>query len=239
MWLARSGSALIAGVAAMSGCRCSDDRGEIPPPVLVEPAHTVDEIRNTPYYGRTVTITGEVDKVIGDQVFEIEGDGILWEKKLLVLTRSPVRFGPVHLRARDDVVVRGTVQRLSIPELERQLGVKLPHDLARRYRDQPVVIADTVRLIETDYHWSKDYQEGAVVSVIRILSHVDPETLANTAVDLDEVPVVSKAGRGLWIGFRPASQLFVVPMDGRVLATFEPGDRVALRGTIRTMPPEL
>lgn len=121
-------------------------------------------------------------------------------------------------------------------ELERELGLQLPPDVANRYRGQPVLVASSVRLIETEFRWSEDYREGSVAGVIRLLSDLAPETFVGHAVDFTNLPVQSKTGRGLWVGFHRRSQLFVVPTDPALLAGVEVGDRIRLRGTVRLMP---
>ncbi len=230
---------IVAGllVAVLAGCKSKDER---PTPIgqTATTPGTVDDIKDKPlqYVGRTMTVAGEVDKVFADNTFEIEGDGIIWEKKLLVLTKSPVKFGPTSVRDDDDVVVRGTIKQMAPAALEAELGRDLPAEVEQKYADQPVLVADDVRLVDAGFRWSEDVKEGAIVSVVRILSTIAPKTLAGTDVDLDDVPVHAKAGTGIWIGPSTQSQLFVVPTDPATLASIVVGDRVDLKGTIREMP---
>lgn len=225
-------SLLIAGTLGA----CEDKTKRLPPGEM--PTGTVDEIKDKPlaYVDKTVTVIGEVDRVFADTTFEIEGDGFIWDKEILVLTRSPVRFGPMTVRDDDDVVVKGTIKRMAIADLERELGRDLPAEVEQNYRDQPVLVADSVRLIETGFRWSEDLKEGAIVGFYRIISELAPKALAGTSVDLDDIPVQSKTTRGVWIGPSTRSQLFVVPTDAAMLANIAVGDRVDLKGTIREMP---
>jgi len=182
-----------------------------------------------------VTVIGTVDRVFDERAFELEGDGVIWPRKLLVVTRAPVRFGPTALREDEELVVGGTVRRMTPGELDRELG-HVDRELARRYRDQAILVADSVRLVETQARWSKPYQQGAIVSAIRLLSALDPTTFAGHAVDLGNVPVRAVTGKGLWVGFGPRSELFLVPLHDVQLVGVEPGDRVAIRGTVRAVP---
>jgi hypothetical protein len=231
--------ALIAG--ALGGCRGSDgDRDSRGPAARGEREPSVDrveDIRGRPlrYLDRDVTVIGKVDKVLDERAFELEGDGVVWPKKLLVMARAPVRFGPARLEAGAELVVSGMVRPMAPEVIEHELGQSIDRALAERYRDQVVLVADSVRLIETQARWSKPYQQGAIVSAIRLLSGIDPKTFAGHAVDLANVPVRATAGGGLWIGFGPRSELFVVPLRETELVGIEPGDHVAIRGTVREL----
>ncbi|HWO24680.1 MAG TPA: hypothetical protein VNO30_38320 [Kofleriaceae bacterium] len=197
----------------------------------------VEDIRDRPlrYLGRGVTVIGTVEQVLGERAFELEGDGVVWPKKLLVLARAPVRFGPTQLEDGEELVVSGTVQPMAPEVIDQALGQSVDPVLAARYRDQVVLVADSVRLIETQARWSKPYQQGAIVSAIRLLSGIDPATFAGHSVDLANVPVRAVAGQGLWIGFGPRSELFVVPLRETELVGIAPGDHVAIRGTVREL----
>lgn len=199
---------------------------------------TVQAIKEAPrqYVGRTVTVVGEIKDVLGDHAFEIEGDGLLTETRLLVLTKSAVKFGPTALRNTDSLVVHGRVEKLPVAELERELGQDLPAILEKRYSQGPVLVADSVRLVETGFRWSEDMREGAIVSFLRIVSELAPRTLAGTNVELGDIVVQAKTGRGLWIGPTPRFQLFVVPSDASMLAGIVVGDRVDVHGKVREMP---
>jgi len=231
IWL--FGALVAAG--ALGGCRDRDPRAVAETPGA--PARRVDEIQRSPaqYMGHDATVIGTVEQVLGERAFELEGEGALWPGKLLVLSRAPVRFGPTELAHGEELVVSGTVHRMGPGELERDLGQSVDASLARRYSGRPVLVADSVRLIETQARWSKPYQQGAIVSGIRLLSSVDSETFAGHAVDLASVPVRAVTGRGLWVGFGPRSELFLAPLHETQLVGIEVGDRVAVRGTVREL----
>jgi hypothetical protein len=230
------GALLVGGHA---GCRDRDSRA-ISDPSSEAPKHIegIQEIQASPlrYLGRGVTVIGKVDQVFDEQAFELEGDGLIWPKKLLVVTRTPVRFGPTKLQDDEELVISGTVHRMMPGELDRDLGQPVDRELARRYRGQAILVADSVRLVETQIRWSKPYQQGAVVSAIRLLSALDPTTFAGHAVDLANVPVRATTPRGLWVGFGPHSELFVAPLHDIELVGIEPGDHVAVRGTVHELP---
>lgn len=227
--------------AASGGCR-GDDRDSRASAERAEGAvsgsvNRIEDIRGWPmrYLGRNVTVVGEVDKVLDERAFELEGDGVLSPKKLLVMARAPVRFGPTKLADGEELVVSGTVRPMAPGQIDRELGQSVDPALAERYRDQIVLIADSVRLIETQARWSKPHQQGAIVSAIRLLSGIDPATYAGHAVDLANVPVRATTGQGLWVGFGPRSELFLVPVHETQLVGIAPGDNLAIRGTVRDL----
>jgi hypothetical protein len=224
---------------ALVGCKDKDRDLRAASERVGEPVQRVDDIKASPlaYVGRDVTVIGEVDKVLDERAFEIEGDGVIWPKKLLVLSRAPVRFGPTKLEPGVELVVGGTVRRMAPDEVERELGQSIDRELALRYRGQAILVADSVRLIETQARWAKPYQQGAIVSAIRLVSSIDPETFAGHAVDLSNVPVRATSATGVWIGFGPRSELFIVPLQETQLVGIEAGDRVAIRGEVRALVP--
>ena len=197
---------------------------------------SVEEIRGSlRYVGRDVTVIGKVDKVVDERAFVLEGDGIIWPRKLLVVARAPVRFGPTRLAEDEELVVSGIVRRMAPREIDGELSRSLDDELVGRYRDQAILVADSVRLVETQARWSKPFQQGAIVSAIRLLSALDPTTFAGHALDLGNVPVRAVTDRGLWVGFGDRSELFVAPLHETQLVGIEAGDRVAIRGTVREL----
>jgi hypothetical protein len=237
MRIVRSCLLIALSAAAFGGCR-GDDRDSRASSERAEGSvNRIEEIRGWPlgYLHRHVTVIGEVDKVLDERAFELEGDGVLSPKKLLVMARAPVRFGPTKLADGAELVVSGTVRPMAPGQIDRELGQSVDPALAERYRDQVVLVADSVRLVETQARWSKPYQQGAIVSAIRLLSGIDPATYAGHAVDLANVPVRATTGQGLWVGFGPRSELFLVPAHETQLVGIEPDDRVAIRGTVRDL----
>lgn len=230
---------VLVAAGALVGCKDRDS------PATAEragaPAPRVDAIKDIEasplrFLGRGATVIGKVDEVFDERAFELEGDGLLWSRKLLVVARAPVRFGPTRLARDEELVVSGTVRRMEPGELDGELGQRVDPALALRYRGKAVLVADSVRLVETQARWSKPYQQGAIVSGIRLLSGIDPRTFAGHAVELANVPVRAVTGRGLWVGFGPRSELFLAALHETELVGIAPGDRVAIRGTVREVP---
>lgn len=108
---------------------------------------TVDDIADRPqdYYGRTVRLTGEVDRVIGRRAFTVGGPG----GQVLVLTeRLPEGIvRPVGHRPGDRTVqVVGTVRRFEREALERDLGVELGGDALADWAGRTAIVARSIDL---------------------------------------------------------------------------------------------
>lgn len=109
-----------------------------------EAGTTLSEIANEPnadLIGKTVTVSGEVDKVMGSKVFTIEGDRLFNDPEVLVVdaTGSPI--------IKDTLVqVTGTVREFVISEIEREFNLNLDQKFEVEFQDKPVIIATAVSL---------------------------------------------------------------------------------------------
>jgi hypothetical protein len=234
-WLVGALALALALAGALAGCEDRDSRARSE---RAGETKRIEDIQGAPprFLGRGATVIGTVDEVFDERAFELEGDGLLWPQKLLVVAKAPVRFGPTRLADDEELVVSGTIRRMEPGELDGELGHRVDPALALRYRGKAILVADSVRLVETQARWAKPYQQGAIVSAIRLMSGIDPTTFAGHAVDLANVPVRAVTGQGLWIGFGPRSELFLAPLHETELVGIAPGDRVAIRGTVRELP---
>jgi hypothetical protein len=61
-------------------------------------------------------------------------------------------------------------------------------------------------------------------------------SLADTVVSLDAVPVRSKSGNGVWVGYSPHRQIYVVPPDPSSIGFLTVGAKVDIHGTLRVTP---
>lgn len=203
-------------------------------------APTVERIIEQPhqFIGKRVTLTGEVDTVHGPQAFELEGEGLIFDEEILVLTRSPVRLAGDMLEDEDDVIVTGTVRMLVVADIERELGWDLDPALETQWQNKPVLVAEAISKVSEYARWSEgEEQEGTRLGVLSMHMAATPEALAGQRIVLERVPVRSRAGKGLWIGDNQHTQVFVVPGDDAELPRIAAGERVDVRGTLRPTPP--
>lgn len=243
-------SLLAASLAIMSGCQ--NERGHAdmntpepaePPPVAMDTDQpgraSVDQVKEKPaaYYGREVRVAGEVDEIHNERAFELEGTGWAFDDDITVLTKTPVAFNSGAIVGDDQLIVRGTVRRLVVAEIERELGWDLRPELEVTLRDRPVLIADSVYNVETAQVWTAPgVPPQPVASVVTIVTTVDPMPLLGQQIDLKRERVQSVTGAGLWIGPSQMAQVFVVPQSRPV--GIEPGDVVRVTGIVRTVPPD-
>ncbi len=114
-------------------------------------APTVDEItdNDTPFLGQTVTVTGEVGRIGGPQLFTIEDNDPVGDEHLLVLSSRPVSElladAKDQLADDDELTVTGMVRRLVITEVERELGFDLDAEYEVEFKERPILIATAVR----------------------------------------------------------------------------------------------
>lgn len=99
----------------------------------------------TEFYGTTVTVSGEVNEVLGPRSFTI-GD-----EELLVVSSAPLpevvdRPGELPLSGGDVVKVTGRVRNFDVFEVEREIGADLDDELLDAWAATPSIVADSVSL---------------------------------------------------------------------------------------------
>ena len=112
---------------------------------------TVADIVGEPetYYGRRVTLEADVDDVIGPRAFALDEDAPLAggiDNDLVVLAREPLPTGALDDEWVDQRVrVTGTVARLDVVEIERELDWDLNPEIETELEDRrAVLIAESV-----------------------------------------------------------------------------------------------
>jgi hypothetical protein len=111
---------------------------------------TIPQIARDPaaYVGKTVTLSGEIEKVPAPQTFIIDGDGFVGGIDLLVVTKDAVTDDAKRAAKADDVVlVTGTLRRFDEQAIEKELGIDLPNNFAyAEWAGKVVIIAREVAL---------------------------------------------------------------------------------------------
>jgi hypothetical protein len=208
---------------------------ELPPGATA----TVEQVDEDPmrFYGKRVTLGGEVEKIYGARAFELQGENIWWDEQILVVTRSPVAIGKQMLTSDEDVLVSGTIRKLTVAEVERELGWDLEPEIEVEFAEKPVLVADSIRVYDAQAMWSeKEHPDGAIVGLMRLWTAPDLVQLAGQTITVHDVPVRSKTGKAMWIGYNHMSQILVVPNSPTALEDIDEGERVTLSGTLEKMP---
>ncbi len=104
------------------------------------------------FYGKEVTVRGEVYYDIGTRGMVIDSTG-LYDSKMLIVSKQAligVGGGPGDLlfKKDDGVQISGTVRRFKIEELEHEMGVRLDREMFQYYENKPVIVADSIYPIE-------------------------------------------------------------------------------------------
>ena len=101
------------------------------------------------YYGKTVTVKGEVERVLAPRVFLLDEDSLLARKDLIVLLPKETAAGLVL----DDTIltVTGTVRPSLWPDIDRDYdwfeNAWIPKlETVVEIKDRPVLIASSVRM---------------------------------------------------------------------------------------------
>lgn len=232
-----------------------------------EPGPGIGDVTDEParYYGKEVTLSGHVQRVQSDRSFVLESKGF-WDNEILVLTKTPIRgTGAIALDQGDEVRVTGTVQKLTVAEVERDLGWDLDTTLEVEYKDKAVLVARSISFLREEGRWQEgsglvgmdqgegrqpagvqagqgpesDLRGGPVVVAI-IVAVIDPAPLVGKTVELVRAPVQQTAGdKAFWIGDSPRQRLLVV-MEGERsegASKWTEGKSVDITGTVQRMPP--
>lgn len=116
-----------------------------------ETAYGVDRIAAAPeaYYGKTVTIVGDVADVYGPRMFTLDEDTVGASADLLVLVKDPMPGAPEAF-ADAEVTVTGTVRKFTRAELARDYdwideGWFAGRDLTAA-EQLPVVVAESASI---------------------------------------------------------------------------------------------
>ena len=230
---------LALGLIALLGGACNEKKREQAQPAEL-PKPSVAQVTDEPmrFLGKRVMIRGEVGKVYNPRAFELEGEGIWWDDTMLVLTRAPISIGGEMLAEDDEVTVSGVVNKLTVVDVERDIGWDLQQELEVKFRDKPVLVADTISVSDAQATWSeKQYPQGTMMGLMRLWTAPDPSQLAGQALTVNNVPVRSETGKALRIGYNDLAHVLVVPTDATALDRIEAGQRVTFSGTVEKMPP--
>ncbi|MBD1832436.1 hypothetical protein H6F61_06945 [Cyanobacteria bacterium FACHB-472] len=99
--------------------------------------------------GQTVTVTGEVEEIVGAKAFQMEDEKIFNNDKVLVINATPAA---VPIAEGKDVRVTGVVREFVLAEFEKDYDLTWDLDLKQKieaeYKNKPVIVAQTTQVIE-------------------------------------------------------------------------------------------
>ncbi len=114
---------------------------------------TIDDITDEPerWYGQRVTVSGEINDVLGARAFTIGGEGFFDGDELLVVGARQMlamQGRPANQPfSEDDIVqVTGPVRRFVLRDIEREIGFDLDDNLFADWEGRPAVVARNINL---------------------------------------------------------------------------------------------
>ena len=114
---------------------------------------TISEITDAPnnYVGNTVTVSGEVNRIVGPRAFTIGGDDFIGGDELLVVSANAMpaiadRTTDNALVENDLIQVTGPVRMFDLAAFEKEIGFDLDNSLFGEYAGKPAVVAQSVDL---------------------------------------------------------------------------------------------
>lgn len=204
------------------------------------------------YVGRTVTVSGEVNDVLGPRAFTIGGEEFLPPGELLIVSKNnfpqiPDRPATEYLVDDDIVMVTGEVRMFIGKQLSRDLGITdLGADTFADWENKPVIVVTSMLTTPRNRRAPTAVAGDPIRDVAVIITAVDPVTLAGRRVELTNTRVMSVVSdRAFLVGASPTQRLLVIldeertpatPTEGRV--NVNAGQTVTLTGTLQRMPTE-
>lgn len=215
---------------------------------------TLGELLDEPgqYAGKTVTVSGEVNDVLGPKAFTIGGEEFLPPGELLVVSRNgfptiPDREANEYLVDDDIVQVTGNVRTFVRAEVSRDMDADdMQGETYVEWEGRPVLVVSN--MVTTPRARANRSGEGAstapITDVVVVVTAPDREALVGRQVQITGVKVQSvPSDKGFWIGPSDHQRLFVrldevrtpgTPVEGRV--DIDSGQTVSVTGTLRRLP---
>ena len=105
-------------------------------------AVSVDDITDNPdrYIGQTVTVGGEVNRMLGTNALVLEDDDFIGDDEVLVVGANQLPAG----QANEVVLVTGTVSNFNMADAESQLGIDLDNNLFTDWDGRPAIVARSI-----------------------------------------------------------------------------------------------
>jgi hypothetical protein len=176
---------VVASLTVTTSCKEKADEPVLPEAPAATPAATTrGPVAAEDHYGKPIRLGGEVDGVLGPNQFELEGDGVLFAEEVLVISRTPIRFGTMALTDDDEVIVEGTVQKLVVADVERDFELDFTPEIETEHGDRPIIVASSIRRIGTAGEWREDQIAAPPAEPTAPATPADPEIPGTT----DETP---------------------------------------------------
>lgn len=128
----------------------------IPLPINADPISdtlTIADVAGNPaaYLGKRVTVRGTVEEVIHPGIFSLDEDALLAggiDADLLVIRKAEDTAAITEAQEDQEVIVAGTVRPFVTVEIEGEYGLDFDNNVEAEYSARPVIIAESVQVVE-------------------------------------------------------------------------------------------
>jgi hypothetical protein len=203
----------------------------------------LDELEDHPekFIGKTVTVEGEVDRVLGPNLFTIdERDWVDAEREMPVVVPDPFS-AIVHSDA--PVRVTGTVQKVPIAQIERRGGILTDPKIKAEIETKPALVATAVSTLapvavnllvrpETPAGTSEK-SAGAPVTDASQVARSSDKSLVGKRANLSGAKVAGTSARGFWIVTPDGERVFVMPGSK---TSVKEGQAADIQGVVLELP---
>jgi hypothetical protein len=202
----------------------------------------LDDVEDAPekYLGKTVMVEGEVQKVLGPNLFTIdEPDWVDPARELPVVI-------PDGLTAivRNDAPVRviGTIEKVPVAQNERRGRFFGDPKVRTEIAEEPVLVAREVTtvapaavslLVRTDQPVGTSGGGSAPITDAAAMTDATDDSLVGSRVDLQQAEVTSPSELGFWIETPDGERIFVMPATP---AAVKEGQTVGIQGVVLELP---
>jgi hypothetical protein len=205
----------------------------------------LDELEDNPekFVGKTVTVEGEVDRVLGPNLFTIdERDWADLEREMPVVVPEP--FAAI-VQSDAPVRVTGTVQKVPVAQIEARGGILTDPKIKAEIQTQPALVASevsalapgavAVNLLVRPAGPVGTSGGGAAAPVTDAgqLTKSANKSLVGRRVDLSGVRIGATGNRGFWITTPDGERIFVMTADK---SGAKEGQTAAIQGVILELP---
>lgn len=97
------------------------------------------------YVGENVTVVSDVSARLGDRAFLLNVPGISNPDLLVITNDESMVYEDDDVFGNNDWEVKGTVELLTLADIEEELDINLDDDLFADYEGMPYILADSVR----------------------------------------------------------------------------------------------
>ena len=203
----------------------------------------LDDLEKNPgkYLGKTVTVEGEVQRVLGPNLFTIdERNWVDLDRELPVVVPDPLA-AIVH--GDQPVRVTGTVQKVPIAQIERRGGLLGDPKIKAEITAQPALLAQEVSargpgavainlLVRPDAPVGTS-GSGATVTDANQIGRASDTSMVGRRVNLAEVKIGEVGNRGFWIMTPSGERIFVMTPNKTGVKT---GQSASVQGVVLELP---